>query len=188
MENPGNTGASPGSCGYFDPSRFRRIKVFIFTTSCLFSGYTYCQHQQRLLDALNKGFFTSKLQTCSDFLPLFDLEVFSSSVTSRRMDTVYIRKSNILFVGEGDSGAPPAAAGSYPLRRKKTLQTVINLPQTCITGNMYSEMWEEMQDSLNRSDQFIPVTDVVFEPPLPGGINRSAFVAVNKDHIIYVGK
>jgi hypothetical protein len=188
MENTGNPGALPGGSSQFDPTRFRRIKVFIFTTNGLFSGYTYCQHQQRLLDALNKGFFTSRLQTTTDFLPLFEVEAFFSGAGTRRMDTVYIRKSNILFVGEGESDAPPAAAGSYPLRRKKTIQTVINLPQTSITGNMYSEMWEELQDSLNRSDQFIPVTNVVFEPALAGNINRSAFAAVNKDHIIYVGK
>ena len=39
----------------YDSSRFRRVRV----------------HIQRLLDALNKGFHTSKLQTSPDFLPLF---------------------------------------------------------------------------------------------------------------------
>ena len=174
--------------GGIDPTRFRSVKVFIYTTTGVFSGYTYCQYQQRLLDALNKGFMTSKLQSGSDFLPLFNLEIFSPGSSPRHMDTVYIRKNNVLLVGES---AAPSAAGfsnAYPIRRKKTLQTVINLPQISVTGNMYAELWEELQDSLNRSDQFIPITDAEIAPALPSGISHSNFVAVNKDHIVYVGK
>ena len=62
------------------------------------------------------------------------------------------------------------------------------MPHISLVGNMHSEMWEELQDALNRTDQFIPFTDVDFNPPLEGGINHLSFVAVNKDHIIYVGK
>ncbi|APV44317.1 hypothetical protein Dform_00976 [Dehalogenimonas formicexedens] len=171
-----------------DPSRFRSIKVFIYTTTGVFSGYTYCQYQQRLLDALNKGFVTSKLQSGSDFLPLFDLDVFSPGIPTRHMDTVYIRKNNVLMVGETESPKSGTSASAYPIRRKKTLETIINLPQTSVKGNMYAEMWEELQDSLNRSDQFIPVTDADIAPELPSGISHSSFVAVNKDHIVYVGK
>ena len=188
MEDAKTPEPSSRSSGNFDLSRFRRVKVFIYTTNGLFSGYTYCQQQQRLLDALNKGFFTSRLQPYADFLPLFDLDVYSSAAPPRRMDTAYVRKSSILMVGELESEAVPCQSNCYPLRRKKTLQAVINLPQVILTGNMHSEMWEELQDALNRSDQFIPVTDVDFDPPLPGSIVRSNFVAVNKDHIIYVGK
>jgi len=182
------TDSSTRPGGIFDASRFRRVKVFIYTTNGLFSGYTYCQQQQRLLDALNKGFFTSRLQPYADFLPLFDLDVYSPGAPGQRMDTAYVRKSNILFVGELDPESAGPQANVYPMRRKKALQAVINLPQVILTGNMHSEMWEELQDALNRSDQFIPVTDVDFDPPLPGSIVRSNFVAVNKDHIIYVGK
>ncbi len=188
MEDAKVTDSSTHSHGVFDLSRFRRVKVFIYTTSGLFSGYTYCQQQQRLLDALNKGFFTSRLQPYADFLPLFDLDVYSSGTPGRRMDTAYVRKSSILFVGELETETTACQTGCYPMRRKKTLQAVITLPQVVLTGNMHSEMWEELQDALNRSDQFIPVTDVDFDPPLPGSIVRSNFVAVNKDHIIFVGK
>lgn len=183
-ESVGNTNLPAN----IDPTRFRSVKVFIYTTTGLFSGYTYCQYQQRLLDALNKGFVTSKLQTSSDFLPLFNLDIISPGVSPRHMNTVFIRKSNVLLVGEPDGFSSTERANAYPIRRKKSLQTVINLPQVSLSGNMHSELWEELQDSLNRSDQFIPVTDVDIAPPLPGGLSRSKFVAVNKDHIVYVGK
>jgi hypothetical protein len=188
MENPNVTNSPPFSSASFDANRFRKIGVFILTTGGVFSGYTFCQHQQRLLDALNKGFFTTKLQTSSDFMPLFDLEVFSPGSKVSHMDTIYIRKSSILLVGEGELDKPPGSTNSYPLRRKKTINAIVNLPQVNLTGNMYSELWEELQDALNRSDQFIPVTDASFEPSLPGGIKHANFVAINKDHVIYVGK
>jgi len=186
MDNPAVKDSSSRP-SVFDSSRFRKVKVFIFTAAGVFSGYTYCQQQQRLLDALNKGTFNSKLQNCVDFIPLFDLEVHLSETPSQTMDTAYVRKSSVLFIGEADSPAG-SPTGAYPVRRKKPLQTTIHLPGIVLTGNMHSEMWEELQDAINRCDQFIPVTNVDFNPPLPGGVAHSNFVAVNKDHIIYVGK
>ncbi|MEN8614387.1 hypothetical protein ABFB09_03745 [Dehalogenimonas sp. THU2] len=181
-------GASTVSGDNFDVTRFRRVNVIIFTTNGIFSGLTLCQHQQRLLDALNKGFYTSKLQTCSDFVPLFEVSFFAPGQAARHMDTAYIRKNNILFVGEQNIVSSTTQTNVYPMRRKKPLQAVINLPQVSLTGNMHSEMWEELQDALNRSDQFIPLTDVDFNPAFEGGIAQLDFVAVNKDHIVYVGK
>lgn len=171
-----------------DIGKFRKVKVLIFTTNGIFSGFTLCQPQQRLLDALNKGFYSPRMQAFADFLPLSEVVFFNSGNESRNMETAYIRKNNILFVGEQSTGAVTTQTKVYPMRRKKPLQAVINLPQLCLTGNMHSEMWEELQEALNRSDQFIPVTDVDFDPPLPTGIGHLNFVAVNKDHIVYVGK
>lgn len=180
---------SPGAADSgLDSGRFRKLRVFIQTTSGLFSGFTLCQQQQRLLDALNKGGFSGKLQSSSDFLTLLEADVVSSEGQPRHMDIAFIRKSNILFVGEGQSGYAAASAAAYPMRRKKPIQAAISLPQTTLAGNMHSEMWEELQDALNRSDLFIPVTDVTFSPALQGGMEHADFVAVNKDHIIYVGK
>ncbi len=172
----------------YDGRHFRRVRVLIYTTSGIFSGFTLCQPQQRLLDALNKGFHTSKLQTSPDFLPLFEVNYSQNNNSNLHMDTAYVRKNSILFVGEQNDVTPESPTHMHPLRRKKPLQATINLPHIVLTGNMHSEMWEEMQDALNHTDQFIPLTDVDFDPPLESGIDRLSFVAINKDHIIYVGK
>ncbi|MGI2335541.1 MAG: DUF6812 domain-containing protein [Dehalogenimonas sp.] len=168
--------------------RFRKIKILVYTTNGIFAGTTLCQPQQRLLDALNKGFHSPSMQTLVDFISLSEVILFNSPEEPRNMETAYIRKNNILFVGEQSPTSGPTQPNVYPTRHKKQLQAVINLPQLSLTGNMHSEMWEELQEALNRSDQFIPVTDVDFNPPLPTGIERLNFVAVNKDHIVYVGK
>lgn len=172
----------------FDSSKFRQVEVYIYTMNGIFIGSTLCQHQQRLLDALNKGFYSPKLQTFTDFMPVFNVVLKDNTESKQRMDTVYIRKSNILFVGEITPEHSAVQPNVYPVRRKKPLQAIINLPQISLRGNMHSEMWEELQEALNRSDQFIPTTDVSFNPPLLGNIKSFPFVAVNKDHIVYVGK
>ncbi|TFG45926.1 MAG: hypothetical protein E4H31_02075 [Dehalococcoidia bacterium] len=187
MKNSDTQDSNPQDLS-FDANKFRQVKVLIYTNSGIFLGLTLCQHQQRLLDALNKGFYSLKLHAFADFMPLFNVDYFESGAETRHMDTVYIRKNNILFVGEQPTEPAPTQVGVYPMRRKKPLQAIINLPQLSLTGNMHSEMWEELQEALNRTDQFIPVTDVDFDPPLQSDIKRLSFVAVNKDHIIYVGK
>jgi hypothetical protein len=187
MSNP-ETGSPGGESDSLSIGKLRKVKVLIYTTNGIFSGITMCQTQQRLLDAINKGFYSSRMQAFADFLPLSEVMFFNSLNESRSMETAYIRKTNILFVGEQFAASGTPQTNVYPMRRKKPLEAVINLPQLSLTGNMHSEMWEELQEALNRTDQFIPVTDVGFNPPLPNGIDRLDFVAVNKDHIIYVGK
>jgi hypothetical protein len=169
--------------------RFRPVNVLIYTTNGVFAGTTLCQPQQRLLDALNKGFVSPNLQSLTEFLPLSNVVVITGTGDSQNMETAYIRKSNILFIGEQNTPTPSSPPSNvYPVRRKKCLEAVIHLPEFSLVGNIHSEMWEELQEALNRSDQFIPLTDVDFKPALPDGITNLPFVAVNKDHIVYVGR
>ena len=163
------------------------INVFVYTLSGVYSGYILRQNKQRLLDALNKGYCTHDLKVCTEFLPLHNVDVQSPGEDSLHLDTLYISTKSILFVGELDIKPQPPMPGVYPLRRKKTIKTVLKLPQINLTGNMYSETWEELQDSLCRTDRFVPVTDVEFKPRLESGISKLDFVAVNTDHIVFVG-
>lgn len=163
------------------------VRVLVYTIEGIFSGYVIKQKRQRLLDAMNQGFPTKTLKVCTEFMPLHGADVTSSDEDMVHMDTVFISVKSILFVGELDGATSTPLTGNYPLRRKKSVQTVIKLPEQNLTGNTYSEAWEELQDSLCRTERFVPVTDVEFKPRLEGGINKLDFVAVNTDHIVFVG-
>ena len=178
----------PESDSPSDSDGLSRVKVLVLTVSGIFTGYTTYRRHQRLLDALNKGFFTPKIQSTSDFMPLYDLDIHEPGNMVRHMDMVYLRKGSILFVGEQTNEPRPPSTLVYPMRKKKPIQAIINLPETSLKGNMHSEMWEELQDAINRNDQFIPLTDVDFSTPLLEGISHLSFVAVNKERIVYVGK
>jgi hypothetical protein len=175
----------PTSIGY----RFHPINVTVVTTRGIFTGVVFCQQQQRLLDALNKGFYTPKNKTLTDFIPIYDVDASMNGDPKVLMDTAYIRKSDVLFVGEEcDQSTPRSAPTHYPLRKKKVMKAAVNLPQIRLAGEMYSEIWEEFQDALIHVDLFIPMTNVDFYPQIANGSEHFSFVAVNKDHISYVGK
>lgn len=189
MENSeqATTGVSTFDGMKLDTRNFRRVRVLIYTLNGIFIGSVFCNQQQRLLDALNKGFSVAKLKLSTDFVPIFNVDYLTPDQPTRHMDTAYIRKTSIFFVGEYDGETVTKLSQFYPMRPKKLIQTTINLPDLSLTGNMHSEKWEELQEALNRTDQFIPVTGVEFNPPLETGTDQLEFVAVNKDHIIYVG-
>ena len=170
-----------------DANRSCLVDVLVHTLSGVYSGYVILQNKQRLLDALNKGYCTHDFKVCTEFLPLHEVDVQSPGDELLHLDILYVSTKSILFVGELVFKPQLPIPGVYPLRRKKTIKTVVKLPQINLTGNMFSETWEELQDSLCRTDRFVPITDVEFKPRLEGGISKLDFVAVNTDHLIFVG-
>ena len=168
---------------------FRKVNVMAVTTTGIFTGIVHCQSQQRLLDALNKGFYTQINHPNTDFIPICDAKMAVKGDSAVLMDMAYVRKSDVLFIGEEkNQGMLCGAPMHYPIRKKKAIKVVVNLPNISLTGNIYSEMWEELQDALTRTSQFIPMTNVDLCPPLSHGIEWLYFVAVNKDRISYIGK
>ena len=163
------------------------LRILVYTTNGVFSGYVIMQKRMRLLDALNQGFATKQLEICTEFLPLHGADVSYPDEDIVHMDTVFISMKSVLFVGELDVNTSITLSGHFPLRHKKSVKTIIKLPGLGLTGSTYSEVWEELQDSLCRTDRFVPVTDVEFKPRLDGGVNKLDFVAVNTDHIIFIG-
>lgn len=176
-----------------DNGKLKQVKVVVCTAGCIFIGHTYRLRQQRLLDALNKGFVTGRLQVGIDFLPLTEVEVFFPDKRKEYMASTYIRKANILFVGEKSGGQPEASdvKGSpkiYPVREKKPIGAKVSMPLHTLIGRMHGEMWHELLDTLNREEMFLPLTNVDISPEVGSGESSFDFVAVNKDRIIYVGE
>lgn len=165
----------------------RNIDIVVHTVVGQFKGTAVCQPQQRLLDALNKGFAIGKAQTSIDFIPITNVVYTKPDTSSATMDVTYIRKKNVLYIAEIGGRKKRGVPLTYPFREKKGIRVVINLAAQSLTGLMYGEMWEELQEALNRTDQFIPLTDVTFNPPPASGPEKVNFVAVNKDYIIYAG-
>lgn len=171
-----------------DP-RLRKVAVVVCTANRTFSGHTFRLQQQRLLDVLNK----KALRVGRDFMPLMDVEVFFPDGRSVRRSSTYIRKASILLVAErseeqselSDAGEKRRATA---VRRKKPLATEVHMPLYILEGQMHGEMWQELLDTLDGEETFVPLTNVVISPALATGESRFDFVAVNKDQITYVGE
>jgi hypothetical protein len=173
--------------------KLKQVNLAVFTETCKLTGNTYCMKHQRLLDCLNQDFMPNSLPIGKDFIQLTEAELPSPRRKSEFMASIYVRKANILFVGEKSEHQPetPKAedrAKNYRVRAKKFIEAEIHMPLYKLMGQMYFEVWQKLLDALDRADKFIPLTNVRIYPEQENTIFRFDFVAVNRDKIIYLGE
>ena len=167
----------------------QRIEVTVFTANAQFDGYILCQPNKRLLDVLNSGFNLDNVLS-HDFLEIRDVNIFDhqSKNSIRHLDIGYARRSNIIFVGERKCVDSCRMELPYSMREKKPIPAEVEMPHIVLKGAMHAEIWQDLPGALNRNDQFLPLTDVELNSPLADGVNKFDFVAVNRDHIIFIGR
>lgn len=184
--------------GWQQDPRLGKVPVLVCTISGTYSGLTYRLADQRLLDALNRGFSSRALRMAKDFVPLTDVQAYFPTGTrvqmASRYRSTYIRKANIFFVGEvsrqqGDLTVESAEKRRAPrARAKKTIAVEIHISPYVLKGQMYAEVWQELLHALDGDDRFLPLTNVTVWPELPAGEASFDFVAVNKDQVVYLGE
>lgn len=128
-----------------------------------------------------------------EFLPLAQVEVSSPNGEKKTAAEMYIRKSNILFVGEMSEGQPATSPNKerllvYPMRPKTPLAAEIHLPLYILRGQLHGEAWQQILDIVDRADKFIALTNVEAYRTLDHASSMFDFAAVNRDKIIYVGE
>ena len=176
-----------------DDVKLNKVEVVVCTNSCTFVGYTYRSHQQRLLDALNKGFVADSSRIGRDFVPLTEVEMFFPDKRKEYMASIYIKKANILFVAEKSGGQAEMSdikdrPKNYLMRTKKPIEAEVCMSLYTLMGKMHTEMWQKLLDTLTKDEMFLPLTNVEISPELVRGESRFSFVAINKDQIIYISE
>lgn len=179
---------------WYDDSSLIKVPVIVCATSGTYAGNTYHIGDQRLLDALNAGFVAKALRMGKEFMPLTEVEAFLPTGKRSAIPCIYVRKSNIYFVGEkkasqsGPAAPPETRRGAHLVRKKTQAGTEIHMPPYLLQGNVHIDIWEEFLDTIDRDLRFMPLTDVKVRPALPGGASAFEFVAVNKDLIAYIAE
>jgi hypothetical protein len=74
------------------------------------------------------------------------------------------------------------------VRRKTQTATEIYMPPYVLRGNVHVDVWEELLDTIDRDQRFMPLTDVRVQPAVAGGGAAFDFVAVNKDTVAYISE
>jgi len=110
-----------------------------------------------------------------------------------RLASTYIRKTNIIFVGEKTEKPHelPAIEDRSKLhlkKKKKPIVTEVHVPSYALIGKMHAEVWQELLDTIETDEGFLPMTNVAISPALISGESRFSFVAINKDQVIYIGE
>lgn len=158
-------------------------------------GYTYCLQGQRLLDVLNRGLdqglasnqASLRVVVGKDFVPMTDAKILFRTGDQKYLASTHIRKATILFVAE-ISGGQPETAGIRDLMKvtKKPVSTEVRVPPYYLTGQMHSEIWEQLADHLEGHDKFLPLTNAGVTPKLINVESSFDFVAINKDQVVYI--
>ncbi len=174
-------------------AKLKQVKVAVFTETCMLSGLTYCMKHQRLLDVLNHYFMPDLLPIGKDFMPLTEVRASFPDRKGEIMASIYIRKANILFVGEKSEPRPEMLEGEdraklYPGKAKNPIEAEICMPSYTLTGHIHAPAWQKLLDAVDRADRFIPLTNVQIHSALDNTLLTFDFVAVNRDKIIYVGE
>ncbi|MDM8000778.1 MAG: hypothetical protein QUS33_12530 [Dehalococcoidia bacterium] len=166
-----------------------KVPVIVCAAFGTLTGNTYHIDDQRLLDALNGGFVAKALRMGKDFMPLTEVEAYSPIGKKSTYPCIYVRKSNILFVAERadeSKGGLDGRRRAHLVRRKMQTRTEVHMPPYVVQGNVHIDVWEELLDTIDRDQRFMPLTDVRISPALTGGASAFSFVAVNKDHVAYL--
>jgi hypothetical protein len=174
-------------------AKLKQVNLVVFTEAYKLTGNTYCMKHQRLLDVLNQDFIPNALPIGKEFIPLTQVEVSFPRRKSEFMASIYVRKANILFVGEKSEHQPETLktedrARDFRVRAKKFIEAEIHMPLYKLIGQMYFEVWQKMLDALDRANRFIPLTNVRIYPEQENTVFRFEFAAVNRDKIIYLGE
>jgi hypothetical protein len=180
----------PRTSNWQQASNLRQIPVLVCTSSQIFTGYAYSVHKQRLLDALNEGFTVNNAKLGVNFLPLSDVEVYLPDGTKGKMIFTYIRKSRILFVAERtQSESQIPLAQTYPYSaKKKSVDVKVSLPSYTLVGKMHNDLYSLLVDTLERNDNFLPITNVEISPPVACDESKFDFVAVRADQVMYISE
>jgi len=176
---------------WHDDTSLVKVPVVVCAAFGTFIGNTYHIDDQRLLDALNGGFVAKALRMGKDFMPLTEVEAYSPIGKRATHPCIYIRKSNILFVAERrdeSKGEVDGKRRAHLQRKKMQTRTEIHMPPYVVQGNVHIDVWEELLDTIDRDQRFMPLTDVRIHPALAGGASAFDFVAVNKDHVAYLSE
>jgi hypothetical protein len=166
----------------------QRIDVTVFTLKAQFNGYIVCQSHQRMLDVLNS---TSNRDSVlgTDFLEISEVDVLEHNSPNpvRHLSVGYARRSNIVFVGERKCINSCRLELPYAMREKKPIPAEIELSCVLLKGSLHAEIWQDLAGALNRDERFLPMTGVSLAKSLVDGTDTFEFVAVNRDHIVFIG-
>ena len=176
---------------WHDDTSLVKVPVVVCAAFGTFIGNTYHIDDQRLLDALNGGFVAKALRMGKDFMPLTEVEAYSPIGKRATHPCIYIRKSNVLFVAERrdeSKGVVDGKRRAHLQRKKMQTRIEIHMPPYVVQGNVHIDVWEELLDTIDRDQRFMPLTDVRIHPSFAGCASAFDFVAVNKDHVAYLSE
>ncbi|MDD5312952.1 MAG: hypothetical protein PHO26_07965 [Dehalococcoidia bacterium] len=171
-----------------DSELYRQFEILVCTRENVFTGIIRCEYGQRLIDALNEGVPVGASSRGVDFLALEDVKLRDMAGTEAAHPRLYIAKHNIVFIAQHERDKAEKPLNAYPYRQKVPVKVKIYEAPFMITGQVYSDTWEQLADTIEAQVKFMPLTNVEVTPALPGGYSHFEFAAINKENVTYLSE
>jgi len=166
----------------------RQFEILVCTRENVFTGIIRCEYGQRLIDALNEGVPVGASSRGVDFLALEDVKLRDMEGAEEDYPRLYIAKHNIIFIAQHERDKAEKPLSAYPYRQKVPVKVKIYESPFLITGQVYSDTWEQLADTIEARVNFMPLTNVDIIPALPGGYAHFEFAAINKQNVTYLSE
>ncbi|MCX6005163.1 MAG: hypothetical protein NT082_05775 [Chloroflexi bacterium] len=166
----------------------RQFEILVCTREYVFTGIIRCEYGQRLIDALNEGVPVGASSRGLDFLSLEDVQIIDMAGVESNHPRLYIAKHNIIFIAQHERDKKEKPLSAYPYRQKVPVKVKIYETPFTVTGQVYSDTWEQLADTIEAKVSFLPLTNVEISPALPGGYSWFEFAAINKENVTYLSE
>lgn len=162
-------------------------KVVAVTRDSLFEGTIRHQSRQNLVQVLNNGISISSNRTAKQVVPLNEVNVLHNDGTEEHKRSARLKKAEVLFVLETESGRTAAKSRAKPPSKKVRTEEAI-LTKVCtsnhdLVGKMAGTTRENWAELTEETESFVSLTDVEITPELPNGAWKTASVAVNRAQV-----
>ena len=166
------------------------LSVTLYMQTQIVTGFIHNPYQQRLLDLLN-GISVRQAEQRGRFLELSEMTIHHADGKEERLATAYINKATIQLATTSDVDLSKGIGGkegpkSYPFQEKVPMPVRLSTPAYEVIGNMYRISHQIIWYVLEDKPIFLPVTDAEIRVLTNDACTKVAFVAVNKEQILYL--
>jgi hypothetical protein len=166
------------------------LSVTLYMQKQFMTGFIRNPFKQRLLDLLNV-ILVRKDEQRGRFLELSEVTMYHADGKSERLSTAYVNRATIQLVTTSDvelSRGIGSKLGSrpYPFQDKVAVPIKLSTPAYEVVGNMHRISHQITWQVLEDRPIFLPVTDAEIRALTNDACVKVAFVAVNKEHILFL--
>jgi len=170
--------------------KITRLEVTLFIETQVWSGSIYQLQEERFLDLLN-GIGVREPEGRGRFLVLHDVTVHHASGREEKLPIAYVNKSAVQLATTADPDASRGLGSQpgpkpYPYRPKSAVAVRLRTPAYTLTGHMHYFSQQRTRHVLEESLMFFPLTGVEIQPEYNAASQSLPFVAVNKEHVLYL--
>jgi hypothetical protein len=165
------------------------LSVELYTDSEVLNAQIACPMGSRLLDIFNNVVHPNEKST-GEFIELVNIADYVNNVTYLNEPKEYIRKTSIHLIAVTDAEIGRGKAHkntlkTYPFVCKAPRSVSIQLERYTLSGFAYLRQGQSMQELLNDTTQFLPLTDVTVARDCHFYGNRP-FAIINKQLVFSI--